>query len=158
MGGYIMDLRKYVGQMPLIQCGASVIIVNEKGELLLQRRRDNGLWGYHGGSIEPGESCEEAAARELFEETGLIADELKLLGVFSGKEYYYVYPNGDPVYNVDVVFVCSVYHGTVKADPEEILELKWYPPDQIPEDLSPQIRTPLHTYIKSIKEEQHHGA
>lgn len=157
MGGYIMDLRKYVGKMPLIQIGASVILINDRGEILLQKRKDNGLWAYHGGSLEPGESCEEAAAREMREETGLIADELELFGVFSGKEYYYVYPNGDPVYNVDVVFVCRKYHGVIKPDPEEVTELKFFPPDRVPEDLTPQIRTPLTKYIDTIKEEQHHG-
>ena len=70
MGGYIMDLRKYVGKMPLIQVGASVILINDRGEILLQKRKDNGLWAYHGGSLEPGENCEEAAAREMREETG----------------------------------------------------------------------------------------
>ena len=84
MSGYIMGLRKLVGHIPLLQCGASVIVENEKGEVLLQQRTDNGCWGYAGGSVELYEVVEEAARRELEEETGLIADEMELLGVFSG--------------------------------------------------------------------------
>ena len=41
--GYILELRRIVGQRPLIMTCAGVLIVNEKNQLLLQRRKDNGL-------------------------------------------------------------------------------------------------------------------
>lgn len=78
MSSYIADLRKIVGHRTLIQCAGSIIIENEKGEILLGRRTDNHMWGYAGGSIEIDERIEECAKRELFEETGLIADEMTL--------------------------------------------------------------------------------
>ena len=65
MTEYISALRKRIGHSPILQCGASVILVNEKGELLLQKRRDNGCWGFHGGSVELDEVIEEAAKRVL---------------------------------------------------------------------------------------------
>lgn len=135
MGEYIMDMRKLVGHIPIMQCGASVIVVNEDGELLLQRRSDNGEWAYAGGSVELYEKVEDAAARELYEETGLTADELTLLGVFSGAGMAYTYPNGDRVSNVDVVFVCRKYHGQLKSEPGEVEELRFFPPDQLPKPL-----------------------
>jgi 8-oxo-dGTP pyrophosphatase MutT (NUDIX family) len=101
MADYIRNLRKLVGHIPLMQVGASVILVNELGEILLQKRADNGCWGYHGGSVDLDESVETAAVRELFEETGLTAISLELFGVFSGNGMNYVYPNGDIVSNVD---------------------------------------------------------
>jgi 8-oxo-dGTP pyrophosphatase MutT (NUDIX family) len=52
MGDYIMDMRKRVGHIPLMQCGASVIVENERGEILLQQRSDSGAWGYPGGAVE----------------------------------------------------------------------------------------------------------
>ena len=52
MPGYIMDLRKLVGHRTLMQCAASIIIVNEKNQILLGKRTDNHKWGYAGGSIE----------------------------------------------------------------------------------------------------------
>lgn len=52
MKEYIKMMRELVGSRPIMQCGASVILVNERGELLLQQRADNGMWGYHGGSVE----------------------------------------------------------------------------------------------------------
>lgn len=65
MSEYILDLRKTVGHRPLLQVGASVIVVDSEGRMLLQKRRDNGLWGYAGGSVELDEEVEKAAMREL---------------------------------------------------------------------------------------------
>lgn len=58
MPGYIMDLRKLVGHRTLMQCAASIIIVNEKNQILLGKRTDNHKWGYAGGSIELDEKVE----------------------------------------------------------------------------------------------------
>ena len=52
MSGYIMDLRRELGCRPLLQVGASVIVEDGQGRILLQRRSDNGCWGYPGGSVE----------------------------------------------------------------------------------------------------------
>ncbi len=64
-------------------CGASVIIYQDN-KVLLQQRKDNQCWGYVGGYIEMGEVVEEAAKREMLEESGLTALSLNLFGVFSG--------------------------------------------------------------------------
>ena len=44
MSDYIMGLRKIVGHIPLLQLGASVIVEDSDGRILLQKRRDNGCW------------------------------------------------------------------------------------------------------------------
>ena len=75
---YIMELRKEVGHRPLLQVGASVIVVDEHGRILLQLRSDNHCWGYAGGSVELDEVVEDAAKRELLEETGLVADKIEI--------------------------------------------------------------------------------
>ena len=143
MSGYIMDLRKLVGHRPLLQVGAGVIVENEKGEILLQKRADNHCWGYAGGSVELDEVVEDAARRELYEETGLIALELELFGIFSGPDTHYIYPNGDEVSNVDIVYLCKSYEGSLKCQAEEVEELRFFPADALPEELSPPIRKPL---------------
>ena len=149
MSNYIMDLRKIVGHRPLLQVGASVIVEDEQGRILLQKRSDNHCWGYAGGSIELDEEVETAAKRELLEETGLTAHSLELFGVFSGKDTHYVYPNGDEVSNIDIVYICRDYSGTLKCQPEEVDELRFFAPDQMPESISPPIRRPLQRWIET---------
>lgn len=61
--GYIMDLRKKVGNQPLIMVGSCVLVFDAVGHLLLQKRSDSYDWGTIGGALEIGESLEEAAAR-----------------------------------------------------------------------------------------------
>lgn len=148
MSSYIMDLRKIVGHRPLLQVGASVIVADPDNRILLQLRSDNHCWGYAGGSVELDEVVEEAAKRELYEETGLIAQELELFGIFSGKDTHYVYPNGDEVSNVDIVFVCRKYTGEMKCQQGEVEELKFFALDEIPENISPPIRKPLWQWVE----------
>ena len=152
MSSYIMDLRKIVGHRTLIQCGAGVIIVNTAGEILLGRRADNQLWGYFGGSVEIDEKVENCAKRELLEETGLIADELSFFTVNSGAEVHYTYPNGDEVSNIEIVYLCSCYHGELKAQREEVEELKFFKPSEIDIDMiSPPLRPSIKKYLEDIK-------
>ena len=152
MSSYIMDLRKIVGHRPLLQVGASVIVEDKEGRILLQLRSDNHCWGYAGGSVELDEDVEEAAKRELFEETGLIAKELTLFGVFSGKDTHYVYPNGDEVSNVDIVYICKDYSGDLLCQESEVDALKFFPIDQIPDNISKPIEKQLRQYIASKRD------
>lgn len=147
MKEYIKSMRKLVGKRPIIQCGASVIVVNGKGEVLLQLRRDNHCWGYAGGAVEIDEVVEEAAKRELFEETGLRAKELDLFGVFSGPELHYIYPNGDEVSNIEILYICRDYTGVLTPQMDEVSELQFFPLNKIPENLSPPIVKGIKAYI-----------
>lgn len=154
MSSYIADLRKIVGHRTLIQCAGSIIIENEKGEILLGRRTDNHMWGYAGGSIEIDERIEECAKRELFEETGLIADEMTLFMINSGPEVHYVYPNGDEVSNVEIIYLCKKYHGTLKRQEEEIEELRFFALEDVPDAISPPIRPVVEKYLRMRQKEK----
>lgn len=149
MSNYIMDLRQIVGHRPLLQVGASVIVEDGQGRLLLQLRSDNHCWGYPGGSVELDEVVEEAAKRELFEETGLVANSLTLFGIFSGPSTHYIYPNGDEVSNVEIVYVCKDYSGELRCQDGEVDALKFFEAERIPDNLFSAIQPALRAYIAS---------
>ena len=131
--GYILDLRKYIGHNPLIGVGATTLVFNDQKELLLNLRTDTNTWGIPGGSMELFESIEETAIRELKEETGLCAEELKLVTVLSGKDFYFEYPNGDKMCTVIVLFKVVNYTGTIKVSDGESKELRFYPLNALPD-------------------------
>lgn len=135
--GYISELRKIIGSRPIFLVGSCVLVLNEKGHLLLQKRTDSFDWGTIGGSLELGETFEEAAARELYEEAGLRAEQFELLTILSGKDMYYMYPHGDEVYNVMAVFVVRNPIGEPSINDHEGLELRYLSLDEPIPNLNP---------------------
>ena len=130
--GYIMDLRKHVGHDALIGVGATTLVFNDQNELLLNLRTDTNTWGIPGGSMELYETIEETAIRELKEETGICADQLELVSVLSGKDFYFEYPNGDKMCTVIVLFKVLNYTGTLKVSDPESKALKFFPLTDLP--------------------------
>lgn len=151
MTDYIKSMRKYIGHERLILVGVSVF-VHKDGKLLLQKRKDNGCWGDHGGCYELGETVEETAKRELLEETGLIANTLELLGGFSGKELFYTYPNGDMVSNVNIAYLCEGFTGEMLLETNETADLQWFGFDELPSNISPPVIPALRRCVEVLKE------
>ena len=129
---YISELRKYIGHQPIISVGATVLVFNEKNEILLNLRADTGTWGIIGGGMEPGESLEETASRELWEEAGLWAESFELLSVLSGKELFFRYPNGDETYTVIALYKAAGVSGTLQINDGESLRLQYFALDALP--------------------------
>ncbi|GGE64692.1 NUDIX hydrolase [Priestia taiwanensis] len=145
---YIMNLRKKVGAEPLIMVGACVLIFNNENQLLMQLRKDNKCWGLAGGSMELGESLEDVASREMFEETGLKANQLDLLSTFSGKDFYYQYPHGDEVYNVVTAFICRDYCGSLKFEESEATDIQFFDLTKLPNNISPPDQLVIERFLK----------
>ncbi len=103
-----------------------------------------------GGSLEPGKTLEEVAKRELLEETGLTANDLRLFNIYSGDEFYYKYPHGDEVYNVIASYICTDYDGELTIDNEEVNDLRFYHVHEIPSNISPPDRKVIKDFIKSV--------
>ncbi|MGY4795834.1 NUDIX hydrolase [Lysinibacillus fusiformis] len=133
--GYITELRKHIGSRPIISIGATILVVNDDKQILFQHRSDTLDWGLPGGALELGETLEEAAARELHEETGLVANEFDLVGVFSGPDYYFRYPNGDEVYTVIHLYIAKNVRGILEIKDDESLKLTYFSKNELPDQL-----------------------
>ena len=131
--GYIMNLREKVGHSPLIGVGATTLVFNSNNELLLNLRSDTNNWGIPGGSKELNETLEECAIRELKEETNINVNDLELVTVLSGKEYYFKYPNEDELDCVIVLYKVSDYDGELKINDGESKKLEFFSLDNMPE-------------------------
>lgn len=143
--GYIMDLRKELKneKQALIMPAAGVLIFNNEGKVLLQQRTDNLKWGVPGGSMELGETFEQTATREAFEEVNLKVANLELFNVYSGEDLHYIYPNGHEVYIATCVYMCkNTYTGEIKMDVEETKDAKFFSKDDLPsiEEINPPDR------------------
>lgn len=118
--------------------GVAVIILDSEKRVLLQKRRDVRLWGIPSGHIEPGETVSQAAIREVKEETGMDIAIKHLIGVYSDPDsQVFSYPNGEVVHFITTCFLAEVICGELKCDPKESLEYKYFPCDDLPEDLLP---------------------
>ena len=122
--------------MALVLPHSIVILFNDKNEVLLEQRSDDGYFDFPGGGIDLKESAEDAARRELKEETGLIADELEFFKVYSGEITHYVYFNKDEIYGVDLVYICRNYHGELKPQKDEVSKLSFHSLNDMPEKMS----------------------
>lgn len=127
---YIKNLRQRVGHEPLILNFAGGILVNEKNEILLQKRSDFNSWGLPGGAMEFGESAEEACVREFLEETGLKVKVKSLLGVSTN--FIQHYPNGDVAQAVVIEFIVELIEKTDEQGSSETLDLGYFSRDKLP--------------------------
>lgn len=114
----------------------SVVLSRYRGGWLFSRHRDRQTWETQGGHIEPGESQEEAARRELYEESGAVP---RTMTPLCG---YWVDRGGERRYGA--LFLADVE----RLDPlpeSEIAEVRWF--SALPEDLTyPEITPILYAY------------
>jgi ADP-ribose pyrophosphatase YjhB (NUDIX family) len=123
----------------------AAIIRNGDGGVLLQRRSDNGLWGLPGGSVEIGESVTTAIVREVGEETGLVVEVERLIGVYSDPSFQVVrYKDGNVVHYINTLMSCRIVAGTLQTC-DESLDLQFFDPARLPEDM-------LHTHRIRIQD------
>ncbi|GER66622.1 DNA mismatch repair protein MutT [Weizmannia acidilactici] len=145
--GYIEEIRKLAGSRPLILPGSVVLIFNGREEILLQQRVEpRGVWGLPGGLMELGESAEETALREVYEETGLRLNDLTLFNLYSGKNYFVRLKNGDQFFSVTAAFISRSYSGEPSVNLKEGMDIGFFPLDQLPAKLVGSHRRMIEEY------------
>jgi 8-oxo-dGTP pyrophosphatase MutT (NUDIX family) len=101
-----------------MRAGADALVQNERGEVLLVRRADDGRWAMPGGWVDPGETPEQAVVREVAEETGLQVSAPRLVHTEQRSQ------------SVHYTFRCRLDGGRMQAS-EESLEVAFLRPDQV---------------------------
>jgi ADP-ribose pyrophosphatase YjhB (NUDIX family)/GNAT superfamily N-acetyltransferase len=131
---FILALREKVGTGLLWLTGVSAVVRNDRGEVLLGRRVDTGQWALVSGILEPGEQPAVALAREVEEETGVVARIEALVSVETMPEQGY--PNGDRAQYLDLCFLARHVSGEARVNDDESVEVGWFPVDALPEPLA----------------------
>lgn len=104
-----------------------VAVLDDDGRILLTRREDFEVWCVPGGAVDDGESLAEAAVREVREETGLEVALSRLVGLYSRPRF-----GG---YHTFALFAAGVAGGSLRLQPQEVLEAQWFGADELPDDL-----------------------
>lgn len=126
MTDYVRGLRAIVGGDVLLQVPSAAIALRDgEGRVLLARHVEGDVWVLPGGAIEPRETPEEAAVREMREETGLTVSLTRVAGVFSGPAFVVQYRNGDRASYVITVFEATSDTPNLKLDPTELAEARF---------------------------------
>ena len=137
---YMRWLRTYVGHQRLLQLAASAFIRDEQGRVLLGRRNDVMLWAPPSGVVELGETPGHTVVREVLEETGLQVHAERLIGLYTGPDFEWTYPNGDQAQIVTAFYDCRVESGELKPDLTEFTDLRYFAEDALPSVLPRCVR------------------
>jgi 8-oxo-dGTP diphosphatase len=126
---YVKKLRARVGHDLIMFPTVSAIVFNDRGEILLGQRSDNGNWSVIAGMMDPGEQPADALVREVEEETGVQVRIERLAGVAL---HEVVYGNGDRCHMVNTWFRCRAVGGEARVNDSESIAVGWFAPDALP--------------------------
>jgi len=120
-----LPVKQYRNPFPTVD----IIIRMENGGIVLIKRKNPPYgWALPGGFVDYGESLEEAAVREAFEETSLNVTLCRQLGAYSD-------PDRDPrMHTISVVFIADGHGNPQAAD--DAADLAVFHPDSLPEHLA----------------------
>ncbi|WP_414169363.1 NUDIX domain-containing protein [Streptoverticillium reticulum] len=111
---------------------ASAVVVDQAGRILLQRRRDNGMWALPGGAMNIGESLADCAVRETKEETGLDVEVTGIIGTYSNPRHVFAYDDGEVRQEFSVCFLAQPVPAAQElAVSHESTDVRWFAPQEV---------------------------
>ena len=126
----IAVVRPFIGTALYSGVGASAIILDDDGRILMLQHKHETAWRPPAGFCNLGENVAQTAVREVWEETGLIIQPERLIGIHSSPKLNVTHPNGDQVRNVGIIFRAALIDGVAKVDDREIVEMAWMTPER----------------------------
>jgi 8-oxo-dGTP pyrophosphatase MutT (NUDIX family) len=124
----------YVRHRRAITLGVRSAVLDGEGRVLLVRHSYTPGWHFPGGGVDPGETASAAAARELAEETGIVATRAELFGLYLNR----VHAGRDHV----ALFVARAWRQA--HDPGipnlEIRECRFFSREELPDGTTPGTR------------------
>jgi ADP-ribose pyrophosphatase YjhB (NUDIX family) len=128
--------------------GASAIVADDQGRILLQRRSDNARWALPGGVMDIGESIGQAIVREVREETGLEVEPENIVGIYSDPGHVFAYDDGEVRQQFSVCFACRIVGGELQIG-EESSDVAFFSPEEIEGlDMHESIRLRIQHYLE----------
>lgn len=128
---FVLKLREKIGNDPLWLPAVRGIVLDDDGRVLLCQRSDNGHWTPITGILEPGEHPAPGLVREIFEETAVVAETERIIGV--GVVGPVTFPNGDECDFLDITFRCKYVSGEARVNDDESLDVRWFDLDDLPD-------------------------
>jgi 8-oxo-dGTP pyrophosphatase MutT (NUDIX family) len=102
----------------------TAVVQNDRNELLMIERTDNGLWALPGGAQDLGESITDTVRREVREETGIEIEVTELSGIYSDPRHVIAYDDGEVRQEFSLCFRARPTGGTLRTD-REARQVRW---------------------------------
>lgn len=127
--------------------GVNVLVVRDN-QILLGKRKNvygAGTWGLPGGHLEEWESMKEAASRELFEETGLKANNFEFINLVNDIE-------GNKEHYLQIGFITKDCNGEPDLkEPDRCEEWRWFKINSLPDKLFSGHNKQIKLFLKNLK-------
>jgi ADP-ribose pyrophosphatase YjhB (NUDIX family) len=128
---WLLSVGQGVGGYVTPKTAVGAVVGNDAGDILLVKRAGSGVWLYPTGWADIGYSPSEVAVKEVFEETGIQAEPVSVIGVFDGMRLGF---HSVPLYSL--VFHCKMTGGELRRHPLETEDVGFFARDRLPEPLA----------------------
>jgi ADP-ribose pyrophosphatase YjhB (NUDIX family) len=126
----------------------TAVVTNDAGDILLQKRTDNGLWALPGGAMDIGESIAETVVREVKEETGLNVEPTGIVGIYTNPRHVIEYSNGEVRQQFSVCFKARIRGGSL-AISDESTDLRFIAPEDLDQvDIHESMRLRIQHFLE----------